>query len=246
MIRTRTKAVLLGVVVCACGLLVSGCWLTPPAPTFEIQLTPAVVTDLAQNARCHFLLSMTELGAGPPAGPVAIEVDSTGGMVLVPSELEAGRVAEVILMAAGVPVDTTVSLTIEGRRGTETHSATSTAVVTQPIESPDDRLVTGTAMRDAFIPWLESDHPELGINADTEWTAVPLRPHILEVSYCLFLSDEWELAVWWHVMIPPYDWARMYLRHRDTESLPSFGAEISSLSAGEDPHIMTPPEEIWR
>ncbi len=246
MIRTRTKAALLGVVLCACGLLVSGCWFSPPAPTFEIQLTPAAVTDLAQNAVCHFLLSMTELGTGPSAGPVAIDVTATGGMVLVPSELEAGRVPEVILMPTGVTVDTTVTLTIEGRRGTETHSATSTAIITQPVESPDDRLATGTTMRDRFIPWLESDHPELGINADTEWTAVPLRPHILEVSYYLFLSDEWELAVWWHVMIPPYNWARMYLRHRDTESVPSFGAEISSVSAHDEPHTMTPPEEIWR
>ena len=242
----RVKAALVGVVLVACGLLVSGCWFSPPAPTFEIALTPAAVTDLAQNARCHFLVSMTELGTGPSAGPVAIDVDSTDGMVLVPSTLEAGQVAEVILMPAGVPVDTTVTLTIEGRRGDETHSATSTAVITQPIQSPDDRLVTGTAMRDLFIPWLASEHPELGINADTEWMAVPLRPHILEVSYYLFLSDDWELAVWWHVMIPPYNWARMYLRHRDTESVPSFGAEISSVSGRDDPHIMTPPEEVWR
>jgi len=246
MIRTRTKAALLGVVVWACGLVVSGCWLVPPASTFEIKVVPEVVADLAQNASCFFLVTVTELGAGSSAGPVALEAGSWDGMVFLPATLEAGQVGEARVWGTGIPVDTTESLTITGRRGTETHSATATAVITQPIESPDDRLVTGAAMRDAFIPWLASDHPELGINADTEWTAVPLRPHILEVSYYLFLSDEWELAVWWHVMIPPYDWARMYLRHRDTESAPSFGAEISSVSAHDEPHTMTPPEEIWR
>ena len=248
MIRRRTKAALLGAVLSACGLLVSGCWLFPAAPTFEIQLIPTAVADLAQNAQCHFLLWMTELGTGPSAGPVSIHGEATGdgGMLFLPSEIEAGHVAEVVLMPTGIPVDTTVTLTIEGRRGEETHTATSTAVITAPIESPDDRLVTGTEMRDRFIPWLESEHPDLGITADTEWMAVPLRPHILEVSYYLFLSADWELAVWWHIMIPPYDWARMYLRHRDTESVPSFSAEIISVSAGDDPHTMTPPEEIWR
>jgi len=134
MIGRRVKAVLVGGVICACGLLLSGCWLFPSPPTFEITLAPAAVADLAQNAECHFLLWMTELGTGPSAGPVAIEVESTGegGMVFVPSELEAGRVAEVVLMATGIPVDTTVTLTIEGRRGDETHSATATAAITPP------------------------------------------------------------------------------------------------------------------
>jgi hypothetical protein len=62
----------------------------------------------------------------------------------------------------------------------------------------------------------------------------------------MFVSEEWELVVWWHVMIPPYDWTRMYLRHRFTEAVPSFAAEISSRAGGDAPHTMLPPEEAWR
>jgi hypothetical protein len=118
--------------------------------------------------------------------------------------------------------------------------------VTAPIESPDDRRETGLIVRDAFLPWLASEHPELGITTDTVWIPLPLRPHILEVSFYMFQSEEWELVVWWHIMIPPYDWARMYLRHRTTEMAPSFAAEISSRSAGDDPQAVLPPEEVWR
>lgn len=246
MTRQALKWVLLGVGVAALGLGLAGCWPWPAGDTFTIEVTPGEIADLAQNAKGIFLVTATDTGARGSTSPFTVAVDSADGLVLLPAELGSGEVGEIWLYPAGVDVGTTMTLTISVHRDEEVHTATVTAVVTDPVEPPDDRLETGTAMRDLFVPWLASEHPELGIDEDTEWIANPLRPHILEVSYYMFLSDEWELVVWWHVMIPPYDWARMYVRHVGTESAPSFGAEISSVSAGDAPHTMTPPEEIWR
>lgn len=246
MTKQVVKWLLLWVGAAALGLGLAGCWPWPAADTFTIEVTPGEIADLAQNADGIFLLTIEETGSRGSTGPFTLTIDSSDGMILVPSEVESGKVAEIWLNVLGVDVGTTVTLTFSVERDEEVHTATVTALVTDPVEPPDDRLETGTAMRDLFVPWLASEHPELGIDEDTEWISNPLRPHILEVSYYMFLSDEWELVVWWHVMIPPYDWARMYLRHVGTESVPSFGAEISSVSAGDAPHTMAPPEEIWR
>ncbi|MDD5263739.1 MAG: hypothetical protein PHU43_02775 [Candidatus Bipolaricaulis sp.] len=246
MTKQAARWVLLGVGAAALGLGLAGCWPWTTADTFTIAVTPGEIADLAQNADGIFLLTIEETGSHGSTAPFTLTVDGSDGMVLVPSEVDSGKVAEVWLNVMGVDVGTTVTLTFSVERDEELHTATVTALVTEPVEAPDDRLETGTAMRDLFVPWLASEHPELGIDEDTEWIANPLRPHILEVSYYMFLSDEWELVVWWHVMIPPYDWARMYVRHIGTENAPSFGAEISSISAGDEPHTMTPPEELWR
>jgi len=52
------------------------------------------------------------------------------------------------------------------------------------------------------------------------------------------------------VMIPPHDWARIYLRHRFTEVGPSYAFEISSLDAKEEPHTIDLEdafaESVWR
>jgi hypothetical protein len=108
-------------------------------------------------------------------------------------------------------------------------------------------------MRDKFIPWLAAEHPELGITDETEWTPTVVRPHIMVVMYYLFFSEEWEMGVSWHVTIPPHDWSRIYLRHRYTETTPSHGFELSSVSSeDEEPHPIDMDQlpcvvcDIWR
>lgn len=88
-----------------------------------------------------------------------------------------------------------------------------------------------TEIRDRFIPWLATNHPEFGITSENEWTETIVRPHIAVVMFYLFFSEDWEMGVSWHVMIPPHDWARIYLRHRFVEVQPSYAFEISSLDA---------------
>lgn len=56
-----------------------------------------------------------------------------------------------------------------------------------------------------------------------------MQPHILVVSHYLFFSEEWEMGLQWHIMIAPYDWARIYLRPR-AEVQPTHAFEITSVS----------------
>ena len=67
----------------------------------------------------------------------------------------------------------------------------------------------------------------------------------VEMFYTFF-SEEWEMGVSKHVMIPPDDWAKIYLRHRFTEASPSYAFKISSLEAKEEPYAIDPPQSVWR
>ncbi len=104
-----------------------------------------------------------------------------------------------------------------------------------------------TEIRDKFIPWLATNHPEFGITSETKWSETIVRPHILVVTYYLFFSEDWEMGVSWHVTIPPHNWSRIYLRHRFTEASPSYAFEISSWGEEEyDIYAIDPPESVWR
>ena len=56
----------------------------------------------------------------------------------------------------------------------------------------------------------------------------------------VFVSRDWEIGLEWHVMAEPDDWAHLYLRHRWTDLLPSFGAEVTSVLRGDPPHAVVP------
>jgi hypothetical protein len=73
-----------------------------------------------------------------------------------------------------------------------------------------------------------------------------VSPEWLIVAHYLFFSEEWEMHLEWHIMIPPYDWARIDLRKRITEIKPSYAFEISSISANSEPIPIETPSEIWR
>ncbi len=60
----------------------------------------------------------------------------------------------------------------------------------------------------------------------------------------IFLSEEWEMYVTWHVMIPPYDWARIYLRHRYNQTAPTYAFEISSVQEQAEPQAIEVPDWV--
>ena len=134
--------------------------------------------------------------------------------------------------AAAEPADESegwpCSVTVRAERGGESR------VVEVPItltSEEEDLLGPAAAeMRDRFIPWLAENQPGLGIDETTVWEGTIVRPHWLVVSHYLFFSDEWEMHVSWHIMIAPYDWARIELRRRFEETLPSLAFEIPSVS----------------
>ena len=100
--------------------------------------------------------------------------------------------------------------------------------------------------RDLFVPWLAVHHAELGITAETQWVGTIVKPHILVVTYYLYYSADWELGLRWHVMIPPYDWAEIYLRRRG-ELSSTRAWRIGSVVGQLEPAITElPTEGIFR
>ena len=110
----------------------------------------------------------------------------------------------------------------------------------------DDLAVPAEEFRNRFVTWLAANQPDLGITTETEWIGTVVKPGILVVMHCMFFSEEWEMGLRWHVMIPPHDWVEIYLRHRTTEVFPSHAFKIPSLTAGDEPQAVDPSEMLWR
>ena len=98
---------------------------------------------------------------------------------------------------------------------------------------------------DLFLPWLAANRPDLGLSPATVFTGTSAS-HLLVVTHYLFVSAEWEVGVEWHVMVPPHDWTRIYLRHRWSEAWPSIAFEIASVAAGDPPVAVAPPPAVTR
>ncbi len=113
---------------------------------------------------------------------------------------------------------------------------------------PDLVGAMATEIQSLFIPWLEANHPELGItwgdNVDGD-DGHPAHPHCDPLPVLL---GGMGMHVAWHVMIPPDDWARIELRRRFDETAPSLAFEIPSRSA--DPPVapvaVEPSDTLWR
>lgn len=238
------------------------CLLRPAS--FQLQVVPAEIVDAIPNQHCLLLVTVQE--GNDAAGivtPVQINATAPGATVLVENPtLRSGGVAEVTVIPqplkdadvqagggigeGGDDAGRTVTVTITGTRC----GVTETATVLITVTSEEEDLVGPAAaeMRDLFIPWLAENQPALGITADTKWTGTIVSPHILVVTHYLFLSDEWEMHVYWHVMIPPYDWARIELRRRFEETEYSRAFEIPSVSAAAplQAQSIEPEQTLWR
>ena len=75
-----------------------------------------------------------------------------------------------------------------------------------------DNLPDAIVKKDELIKWLESKHPEFGTFSDKESFAYVTYPGILIVEHWTFLYKEWEVRICYHVMIPPHDWSKIWLR----------------------------------
>jgi len=241
--------------MCA-AVALCGCDLFTPVP-FTIEVVPTQIVDSIPGQRCVLLVTVEDEAAECLlALPVRISATADDATVTVENRfIGPGEVAEVSVIPApeksgsGQFGDQT-----EGREITVTIRAVRAGLeetVTVPITvtSEEEDLVGPLAaeVRDLFIPWLAENHPELGISQQTEWSGTIVTPHILVVTHYLYFSPEWEMHVYWHVMIPPYDWARIELRRRFEETLPSRAFEVPSRSA--DPievQEIEPEGTLWR
>jgi hypothetical protein len=211
---------------------------------FSINVTPEQLSgDSIAGQHCVFLVTITDDGEESEL-PVNISAQAPGAEVFICHEdIFAGEVAEVVVTPAQASVGKNVTVTITGNRG----SLTDKEVVNfEVIEGEDDRGEYAAELLDRFIPWLVANHPELRITEDTAWNGTMVSPQWLVVSHYLFFSDEWEAHIYWHIMIPPYDWARIDIRHRFDQLAPSYAFEISSLTADDLPIAIEVPETVWR
>lgn len=231
-------------------VLVTGCGAGPgpsePAASaapvaFDLDVVPVMSWGRAiPDEPVVFLVTVS--GAADD-GPVSLSVEAAGAAVSAePGELQPGVVGEVTVVPAEVDEERELSVTITATRsGVERQQARSVLVV--PGE--DSLGPEADPLLERFVSWLATEQPELGIGPETEWEAMP-GSWVLVVNHYLYFSDEWELGLSWHVMIPPDDWARIYLRRRWTEVAPSAAFEITSVADESEPHAIPPPDAAWR
>ena len=238
----------------------SGTPISTPTPTpFSMQVIPDQVKPVVPGQRCVFLVVVLDDAEDSGKGePVNISATVSGATVAVePQVAPPGLVAEVTVIPDEGTLDKTLPVTIRSERHGLQHTETVDVVMWDgplPEGILEGALEGAARKRDVFVPWLAANHPELGITAETEWTATYAKVLMPVANYYLFFSEEWEMGLVFHVMIPPDDWAYIYLRHRSTEVRPSYAFEISSLAAHEEPRAIDPRDapqyldmsEVWR
>ena len=215
-----------------------------PPYAFSLQVYPNEIRgDAIAGQRVVFLVSISGNGSGPSDG-VAISASAPESAVIVnPEELTQGMVGEVTVIPDVTSVGTNVTLSVraESQGHVQTRSVNFSVV---PLE--DGRVYHARELREVFVQWLQVNEPQLGITNQTQWMGTIVSPQWLLVEHYLFSSNDWEMHVYWHVMIPPYDWARIDLRQRATQSVPSISFEISSVNGSATPLPIPPPDETSR
>ena len=150
---------------------------------------------------------------------------------------------EVFLYPNSTHVDTCIQVEITFTSGFSVARDTALLYV---LNWEGSELAEVIGKRDVFVDYLADSIPDFGINETVSWTPIYNCAGILVVGHYLFMSDLWELEVSWHVMIPPYDWVQVYLRHRGYVE-PGWAGRIDSWSTDNTTILSTePPEEIYR
>jgi hypothetical protein len=218
-----------------------------PTPAAEISLdvqppeAPPEIRVAIPGSRYCFLVVAD---AGTTAGPVTISATARKAKVveILPVELPAGTVGEVCVVADATTTETTGSVVITATREGAEKSVTRSLKVFPML---DERAADAQPYFDLWVSRLAAAHPELGITADTAWEPVFVST-LLVVSHYSYWSEEWEMTVAWHNMIPPYDWTEVHLRRRGVDTAPSLAFKIDSVSGATAPYAVEPPEAVVR
>lgn len=220
------------------------------SPTADAGFTLTVLPDedpvearvAIPGEKVSFLVTVAPAGANQD--PVQISATAVGATVtsVRSAQLKPGVVAEVWLVPDPTETDAVVSTTITASRGSVVQTASRTIKI---MPMADERAADARPYFDMWVAWLAANHPELGITATTKWEPTFVSTFLV-VSHYAYYSDEWEMKISWHNMIPPYDWSEVYLRHRDTETKPSLDFKIDSVSGKTAPHAETLPDAVMR
>lgn len=245
------RALQLAMIVIA--LLVSACDAgssaspSPSAASFSVEVvppeTPVEVRAAIPGQKTCFLVTVSDEAGG---GPVTVSATASGATVdrIAPTDLAIGEVGEVWLTTdPTITTDTTASVSITVTRDGASQTV-DRSILVMPM-SGEGREAEGQPYFEYWVAWLEAEHPELGISADTEWEPMFVST-LLIVSKMAYYADEWEMVVQWHVMIPPSDFSEIYLRRRGTESRPSLAFKLDSFQDGTPPYAIEPPEVVIR
>jgi hypothetical protein len=219
------------------ALLVSPVQATPVP--FAIKVAPSRYQVAIPKQRIVALVRIRNVS--PTSAPVTLTAQATNARVrLRTTSASADQVVEVRIVPRAPG---SVHVTITGtRQGLTKHRSIDIEV----WEGQDGVRAYATQLRDRFVAWLATEHPEFGLGASTEWHPTIVWPYLLEVSHYLFFTRGWELGLSWHIMIPPYDWTTIYLRSRD-RLRPSRAFQIDSVSDPQaTPYEIPPPPEVMR
>ncbi len=240
MSKKKLAGIIIGCIVVVIVIVTMNCL----PPTFRINVIPEQLRGPSiAGQHCVFLVTITGEGQENQL-PARISAKAPDAEVVIyQQDIVEGQVAEVVVIPAQASINKPIEVIITGNRsGLIDEKVVSFDVV----EGEDGLQEYAVEVFDRFVPWLATNHPELGITDDTEWNGTIVSPEWLVVSHYLFFSEEWEVHISWHVTIRPYDWARIDLRHRFDELEPSYAFEISSLDANSEPVPIEPPESVWR
>jgi hypothetical protein len=235
----------LGTAACSASSAADASPTPPPGADFALAVTPPETPPEVRAAipgqKVSFLVTIAD---ATTTDPVTITATASKASVLKiePAELKPGTVGEVWVVPDASTEEATASVTITATRG----SVVRDEVRSIPIfPMADERAADAQPYFERWTSWLATAHPELGITADTKWEPMFVST-LLVVSHYAYWSEDWELTILWHNMIPPDDWTEIHLRHRWMESVPSIAYRIDSVANDAEPHAVTPPEVVVR
>ena len=218
----------------------------PSAADFTLDVLPAEEPVEARVAipgqKICFLVVVKDGGGG--SSPATISAVASGASVVDvrPAQLAPGEVGEVWVVPDPATTEVVDGVTISATRAGVVRT-TQRSIRIMPMI--DERAKDAQPYFERWVAWLAAEQPELGITAETAWEPVFVSTFLV-VSHYSYYSDEWELTLSWHNMIPPDDWTEITLRHRGTETAPSLAFHVDSVAGATAPHAVTPPEAIFR
>lgn len=75
--------------------------------------------------------------------------------------------------------------------------------------------------RDSAIQYLLARYPgpseKFGNLPDSAWSGFYPYPPLDIVSHYVYLTGNWRINVLWHVMVPPYDWKKIYIYNEEDD-----------------------------
>lgn len=217
---------------------------TTAAAAPEIVVSPEFVNGAVPGSRLVLLVGRVD----PGSDAMTITAQAPGAEVVVaPASISGSQVAEVIVVPDATEAETELRLTVTVSMDDWVGSIDRTITV---VPWEDDRERQAREVLGLFLPWLADEHPEFGLSEATEFEGTMTAPLLLIVSHYGFYTDEWEVGVGWHVMMPPDDFAEMYLRPRDALA-PTHAFRIGSwqtaLETGSVEVVeVEPPPEVVR